>query len=114
MTVLVGGPQSRAMTNWGMTPAARIQAAIEILAALDATQKPADRFLRDWFRSRRYAGSKDRAEVAERVFLVLRHRASLAWRMNSEAPRSLAIASLLRDGMRADEIERIFSGEGYS
>jgi 16S rRNA (cytosine967-C5)-methyltransferase len=96
-----------------MTPAARVQAAIEILSALEATQKPADRFLRDWFRSRRYAGSKDRAAVAERVFSVLRHRASLAWRMNSEAPRALAIASLLREGIRAGEVEGIFSGHGY-
>lgn len=96
-----------------MTPAARIQAAIEILAALEATRKPADRFLRDWFRARRYAGSKDRAAVAERVFSVFRHRASLAWRMNSEEPRALAIASLLREGMNADELDRFFSGEGY-
>ncbi len=96
-----------------MTPAARIQAAIEILAALDTTQRPADRFLRDWFRSRRYAGSKDRAAIAERVFVILRHRASLAWRMNSEEPRALAIASLLREGVLADELDRIFSDDGY-
>src|SRR5215469_17676612 len=96
-----------------MTPAARIQAAIEILAALDTTQKPVDRFLRDWFRARRYAGSKDRAAVAERVFSVLRHRASLAWRMRSDTPRTLVIASALNDGLRAEDIEQIFSGQGY-
>jgi len=58
-----------------VTPAARIKAAIEILQALNTTAVPADRFIRDWFRARRYAGSKDRAAVAERVFDVLRHRA---------------------------------------
>jgi 16S rRNA (cytosine967-C5)-methyltransferase len=93
-----------------MTPAARIQAAIEILEALDATQKPADRFLRDFFRARRYAGSKDRAAITERVFAIFRHRASLAWRMQSENPRALAIASLIRDG---EPIDPLFDGSGY-
>jgi 16S rRNA (cytosine967-C5)-methyltransferase len=96
-----------------MTPSARIEAAIEILGALDNTALPADRFIRDWFRRRRYAGSKDRAAVAERVFDILRHRGSYAWRMGSEAPRSLAIASLLRDGESAESIQSLFSGEGY-
>ncbi len=96
-----------------MTPAARIQAVIEILEALTATQKPADRFLRDWFRARRYAGSKDRAAVSERVFQVLRHRASLAWRMQNESPRAIAIASLLREGETNETIAALFDGKGY-
>ena len=80
-----------------MTPSARLQAAIEILTELERTNAPADRFVREWFRSRRYAGSKDRAAVGERVFQILRHRASLAWRMGSVTPRSLAIASVLSE-----------------
>ena len=96
-----------------MTPSARIEAAIEILDALETSALPADRFIRDWFRRRRYAGSKDRAAVAERVFEILRHRGSYAWRMGSSAPRSLAIASLLRDGESAESIEVLFNGESY-
>src|ERR1051325_11073233 len=96
-----------------MTPSARIEAAIEILGALETTALPADRFIRDWFRRRRYAGSKDRAAVAERVFDILRHRGSYAWRMRSGAPRALAIASLLRDGESAGSIEALFSGASY-
>jgi 16S rRNA (cytosine967-C5)-methyltransferase len=84
--------------------------AIEILEALDQTDQPLDRLLRDWFRTRRFAGSKDRAAIAERVFDIERHRASLAWRMGDEAPRALVIASLLKDG-EAPEV--YFSGEGY-
>src|SRR2546423_5609676 len=80
-----------------MTPAARVQNAIEILAALDHTAQPIDRFLRGWFRDRRYAGSKDRAAVAERVYDVFRHRARYMWRMGSERPRALVIASLLSE-----------------
>lgn len=78
-----------------MTPAARIQAAIDILAVLEQTQQPTDRFLRDWFRARRYAGSKDRRAISERVFDILRHRARFAHRMGDANPRALMIASLL-------------------
>src|SRR5437588_7985119 len=96
-----------------MTPSARLEAAIEILEALNKTNQAADRFLRGWFRARRYAGAKDRAAVGERVFAVLRHRASLAWRMQSESPRALVIASLVADGRDESEIEALFSGAGY-
>ena len=96
-----------------MTPAARVQAAIEILQELETTALPADRFIRDWFRPRRYAGSKDRAAVAERVFDVLRHRSFYAWCMQSGTPRALAIASLLSDRQTGESIRSMFSGEGY-
>ncbi|HEX3944786.1 MAG TPA: RsmB/NOP family class I SAM-dependent RNA methyltransferase [Rhizomicrobium sp.] len=96
-----------------MTPAARLQTAIEILEQLETTALPVDRYLRDWFRRRRYAGSKDRAAVAERVFDVLRHRFSFAWRIQSKTPRALVIASVLREGQTPESICAQFSGEGY-
>jgi 16S rRNA (cytosine967-C5)-methyltransferase len=96
-----------------MTPSARLQAAIDILEGLSASRLPADRFIREFFRARRYAGSKDRAAVAERVFEVFRHRSFLAWRMASETSRALAIASLLKEGADAVAIEALFSGKGY-
>ncbi len=96
-----------------MTPAARLQTVIDILEGLNASALPADRFIREWFRARRYAGSKDRASVTDRVFAIARRRASLAWRMQDESPRALAIASLLAEGMDAAEIETLFSGAGY-
>ena len=83
---------------------------IEILEAAARTDQPTDRFLRDWFRTRRFAGAKDRAAIGERVFAIERHRASLAWRMGDEAPRALAIAALLKDGENPAEY---FAGEGY-
>ena len=72
--------------------------AIEILEGLEQTSQPFDRFLKSWFRSRRFAGSKDRRAIAERVFSVTRHRARLAHRMASQSPRALVIASLLEAG----------------
>jgi 16S rRNA (cytosine967-C5)-methyltransferase len=91
---------------------ARIQAAIEIISELEATALPADRFLRDWFRARRYAGSKDRAAIAERVYDVFRHRAAFAWGMGS-APRALVLASLVAEGKSGEEISGLFTG-GYT
>lgn len=92
-----------------MTPAARLQAAIDILEGLSTSRLPADRFIREFFRARRYAGSKDRASVTERVYDIFRHRASYAWRMQSESPRALAIASVLAEG---GDVASLFSG-GY-
>ena len=92
-----------------MTPAARVQMAIEILEGLERTSQPFDRFLRDWFRARRFAGSKDRRAIAERVFSLARRRAHLAHRMGSQSPRALMIASLLEEG---GDIDALFSG-GY-
>lgn len=64
-----------------MTPGARLQAAIEVLAAIDGSRLPADAVLESYFRSRRYAGSKDRRAVAERVYAVLRRRGRLDWHL---------------------------------
>jgi 16S rRNA (cytosine967-C5)-methyltransferase len=96
-----------------MTPSARLQAAIEILDALERTGKPADRYLRDWFRTRRYAGSKDRAAVGERVFATLRRRGGLMWRMESAEPRALVIGSLAADGLDEAAIAALFDGSKY-
>ncbi|MEL6980329.1 MAG: hypothetical protein AAGM38_16855, partial [Pseudomonadota bacterium] len=57
-----------------MTPGARLQAAIEVV---DAFLRPgetamADRLLAAWARGARYAGSKDRAAVADHVYAALR------------------------------------------
>ena len=104
-----------AKAEWGgvVTPAARIQAVIDILEGMNASALPADRFIREFFRARRYAGSKDRAAVTDRVFAIARHRASLAWRIGDESARALAIASLLAEGIDMSGIDALFGGAGY-
>ncbi len=97
-----------------MTPGARLQAAIEILDGLANTAQPADGYLRDWSRAHRFAGVKDRAAITERVYTVLRYRASLAWRMNADDGRSLVLASLLAENESAETIAPLFSGEGHA
>src|SRR5690348_1855512 len=62
-----------------MTPAARLQAAIEILDAVIASTReegpPADSIVTRYFKHRRYAGSKDRRAVRELVFRAIRRSA---------------------------------------
>jgi 16S rRNA (cytosine967-C5)-methyltransferase len=62
-----------------MTPAARLQAAIEVLdeviAAAKADGAPADVIVTRYFKQRRYAGSKDRRAVRELVFRAIRRTA---------------------------------------
>ena len=96
-----------------MTPSARLQAVIDILEGLEATAQPADRYLRDWARARRYAGSKDRAAISERTYAILRHRSSFVWRMGSGDARALVIASLLAEGLAADAVAGLFDGKAY-
>lgn len=64
-----------------MRPGGRLAAVVELLDLIDTDRRPADMIVRDYFRQRRYAGSKDRAAVAEAVFGVLRRRAELDWRV---------------------------------
>jgi len=60
-----------------MRPAARVEAAIELLdqiiAAAEHEGAPADRLIATYFRERRYAGSKDRRAVRELVYQAVRH-----------------------------------------
>ena len=59
-----------------MTPSARVQAAIEILDEVIAAARddgpPADTIVQRYFKSRRYAGSKDRRAVRELAFRAIR------------------------------------------
>ena len=59
-----------------MTPAARVQAAIEILDLVIAAARDngpaADKIIADWFRTRRFAGSSDRRAVRELAYGAIR------------------------------------------
>ena len=59
-----------------MTPAARVQGAIDlldaILAAATSGGAPADRVASDWFRARRYAGGGDRRAIRELAWRAIR------------------------------------------
>ncbi|NRA99970.1 MAG: RsmB/NOP family class I SAM-dependent RNA methyltransferase [Rhodobacteraceae bacterium] len=93
-----------------MTPAARIQAAIECLDEILAGQ-PAEQCLTRWARGHRFAGSKDRAEIRDHVYSALRQRSSLAWIGGAMTGRGLMIGMLRQSGI---DPQTVFSGEGYA
>lgn len=98
-----------------MTPAARVAAAIEVLADVEARRRPAVDALKDWGLARRFAGSGDRAAIAGLVYDALRRKSSSAWLMGEATPRAVAIGALkqLRDLDEAG-ISALFSGEGHA
>ena len=98
-----------------MTPAARIAAAIEVLADIEGRRRPASDALKDWGLSHRFAGSGDRAAIGGLVFDTLRRRASAAALMGAEGPRATLIGALrLARGWTAETISGLFSGDRFA
>ena len=98
-----------------MTPAARLSAAIDILAAIGDLRVPVGEALKDWGRKNRYAGSKDRTAIASLIYDALRTRASSAWLMGEETPRATLLGALkVSRGMDVEAIARLCSGEKYA
>ena len=50
-----------------MTPAARLAAAIEVLAQVSAGHLPADGIVSGYVRGRRYIGAKDRTAITSTI-----------------------------------------------
>jgi len=107
-----------------LTPAARLQAALDLSGETASTFLPADEAVGAFFRNRRYAGSKDRRWITERFYALLRRRARLDWWaariLQSPADpeqtnRLRLIADMaLSDGMDGEAIGALFSGEKYA
>ncbi|OBY27347.1 RsmB/NOP family class I SAM-dependent RNA methyltransferase [Leisingera sp. JC1] len=93
-----------------MTPAARLQAAIEILDQVLAGE-PAEKALTSWGRRSRFAGSKDRAAVRDHVFDAVRCLRSHAALGGSRSGRGLILGALRDAGLNPDEF---FTGQGHA
>jgi 16S rRNA (cytosine967-C5)-methyltransferase len=92
-----------------MTPAARIQTAIEILDTILGGQ-PAEQALTAWARRSRFAGSKDRAAIRDHVFDVLRRQSTFDALGGGATGRHLMIGSCRANGV---SLEEAFSGGTY-
>src|ERR1700722_2620264 len=98
-----------------MTPAARLQAAIEVLTDIEARRRPVADALKDWGLSHRFAGSKDRAAIGNLVYDALRWRASSAWMMGADTPRALVLATVAyRWGLGADALATMITGDPHA
>lgn len=102
-----------------MKPQARIQATVDILQNAIGSRVPLDTVVGDYMRHRRYIGSKDRANVAERVYEMARHHARIGWHLEKigaqDTPRNRIIAWVMM-GEQADQkrITSLFDGSKYS
>lgn len=98
-----------------MTPAARISAAIEVLADIETRRRPASDALKDWGIAHRFAGSGDRAAIAGLVYDALRRRASSAFVMGEATPRANALGMLrLERDLDVEAIAALFSGARFA
>ena len=92
-----------------MTPAARVQAAIEILDEVIAAARrggaSADRIVAEWFRPRRFAGSGDRRAVRELVYGAIR--------LCGEVPES-GRAAMLRLADQDETLTALFDGSRHA
>jgi 16S rRNA (cytosine967-C5)-methyltransferase len=98
-----------------MTPAARMSAAIEVLADIAAKRRPAPEALKDWGIAHRFAGSGDRAAIAGLVYDALRRRASAAFVMGENAPRAVVLGMLrLERKLGVEAIAKLFDGSRFA
>ena len=98
-----------------MTPAARLSAAIEVFADIEARRRPAADALKDWGLAHRFAGSGDRAAIAGLVYDALRRKASSASLMGEASPRAVLIGMLHRErGLDVAAIDALCSGARYA
>lgn len=93
----------------------RIAAAEAVLKDCLAQRTPAADALRDWGKSNRFAGSKDRSAIGNIVHDALRKRSSLAWVMDDDGPRALALGAVSRMwGFSNDSIAAAFKDDKFS
>lgn len=108
-----------------MKPAARIQATIDVLTRIKENERvPMDSAIGDYMRQRRYIGSKDRANIAERCYHMERAHARLGWWLNkfeaADTPRNrilfwLLVAEVTGEPGRIEKyITDLFDGTKYS
>lgn len=98
-----------------MRDGGRVAAAIDVLDAVMTRRQPVKEALRDWGKTHRFAGSKDRAWISGLVMDALRRRAGIRNAMAEDTPRALAVGALhLAWALSADEIEAMFADDEHA
>jgi 16S rRNA (cytosine967-C5)-methyltransferase len=101
-----------------MTPGARIEAAIGLLAAIGDGRAPADDVVADYFRRHRFAGAKDRAAISAHIYGVLRKRGAIDYwlaRCNCvpDARHRLLAELVLFEEWSPEQIARACDGDRF-
>ncbi|MCK5574810.1 MAG: RsmB/NOP family class I SAM-dependent RNA methyltransferase [Sphingomonadales bacterium] len=99
-----------------MTPEARLSAVIELYDQVqsNALEKAlsADVAVKSFFRTRRYAGSKDRRAISNLVYDILRGREELIWRLNHAEMEHSSRNQLICHLILTDSFDAALFGSG--
>ncbi|MCB9990033.1 MAG: RsmB/NOP family class I SAM-dependent RNA methyltransferase [Rhodospirillales bacterium] len=102
-----------------MKPASRIKSTIELLTSIQASPVPMDTTIGDYMRARRFIGAKDRTNIAERAYGIMRTHARLGWWLEktgrADTPRSRVITYLALVELKSGifDILELFDGTKY-
>jgi 16S rRNA (cytosine967-C5)-methyltransferase len=96
-----------------MKSSARLSAVIEILDQWHAEPGPVEHRIRNYFRTRRYAGSKDRRWVTEFIFSYFRRQGEIRWLsgqsgLGNDSRLQCCLAQLLFSGADIADFEAEF------
>ena len=102
-----------------MTPAARLQATLELMSEIVSAERTADAVISAWFRARRRIDDHDRGQILELLHGLLSHTARLGWWLarhgRRDTPRHRLIAFLtLAERRTPDQMKRLFCGLKYA
>jgi 16S rRNA (cytosine967-C5)-methyltransferase len=116
-------------TSWSdkhtlMTPSAHLAAVMELFAQSEESlahqsKKPADALVAEFFRARRYIGSKDRASIASLFYFIIRHKSSLAWFAHqaqhaASARVMVMLGTAFHQSLNVATVEELYNGQGYA
>lgn len=101
-----------------MNPAARIKATLDLLDRALNAHIPMDAVAGDYFRFRKYIGAKDRADIAERYYRVMRHFGRLNWwvkklDIDGDARALMLLHLRLVYELSPQDIDDLFDGSQY-
>jgi 16S rRNA (cytosine967-C5)-methyltransferase len=96
-------------------PAARLKTIAELLPQTLSERQAADRTMQQWGRKNRFAGSKDRRDISDRLFAILRHYGMLTARLGGDDPLLVTmLATHVLADMPLPEVLALADGSQYA
>ena len=97
-----------------MKNSARLKAVEDIFNALEGANKPADAVISEYFKARRFIGSKDKKFIANIYYAMIRRYYEIIWLMEKTSSHNMLLAAyVLLDDLNQLSVDELFSGEPY-
>ncbi len=97
-----------------MQLSAKYQAVLEILEKVFQDQYPADNIIKEYLRTRKYIGSKDRKFITETTWDIIRHRSKLEFDCGFHKPETVcSTRMLLLAYLKDEDFDIIADGSEY-